>query len=400
MSTDFGYDETLGFVPATFDGLFASWQTAYTAATEENVDVENGAAADQGRTFAVILKAAYDDQLGVYNAGWVDGAPGTGGVAGGSSLELLLTPKIGPKVLAASSTVTISLGAAGGPAVNVPAGSKIAIAGETLTWSLDAPVVIPGGGFIDGEFTYSETGPKAAVASSSWDITTPVSGWVTATNVAAAVEGRDIETDAEYRARFRASTKDNVVAAVLKVPGVTAATMIEWPFDSADAFWGLKRWIEIIVVGGDDTAIATAIQGARAKSVTTVGNVSVALTDPSYVGGSVTNKFSRAVPVTVHIEVTISKGEGYPADASDDASKAREIVIRDAIVAAGALYVAGQDVVSYQLATVVGSAGIPGISNAVVLVDFADPPAINGTLIIADRDIAVIDSLNVDVIGA
>ena len=76
MSTDFGYDETLGFVPATFDGLFASWQTAYTAATEENVDVENGAAADQGRTFAVILKAAYDDQLGVYNAGWVDGAPG------------------------------------------------------------------------------------------------------------------------------------------------------------------------------------------------------------------------------------------------------------------------------------------------------------------------------------
>jgi len=400
MSTDFGYDETLGFVPATFDGLFASWQTAYTAATEENVNVENGTAADQGRTFAVILKAAYDDQLGVYNAGWVDGAPGTGGVAGGSSLELLLTPKIGPKLLATASTITINMGAAPGPAVNVPAGSKIVISGETLTWSLDAPVVIPGGGFIDGEFTYSETGPKTAIVTSSWAITTPVAGWVTNTNAAAAVVGRDIETDAEYRARFRSSTSDNVVAAVLKVSGVTAATMIEWPFDSADAFWGLKRWIEIIVVGGDDVEIATAIQGARAKSVTTVGNVSVALTDASYVGGSVTNKFSRPVPVPVHVEVTITKGEGYPASTATDDVTARETLIRDAIVAAGALYVAGQDVVSFQLQTVVGSAGIPGIADAVVLVGFLDPPTTNGTLIIPDREQATFAVGDVDVIGA
>jgi hypothetical protein len=400
MSTDFGYDEALGFVPATFDGLFAAWQTAYTAATEENVDVESGPAADQGRTVSVLLKAAYDDQLGVYNAGWVDGAPGTGGVAGGSSLELLLTPKIGPKLLAEASTITITMGAAAGPAVNVPAGSKIVIAGETLTWSLDSPVVIPGGGFIDGEFTYSETGPKTAVVSSTWSITTPVSGWVTNTNSAAAVVGRDIETDDEYRARFRSSTSDNVVAAVLKVPGVTAATMIEWPYDSADAFWGLKRWIEIIAVGGDDVAIATAIQGARAKSVTTVGNVSIALSDPSYVGGAVVNKFSRPVPVTVHVEVTITKGEGYPADASEDAAKARTILIREAIVAAGALLVAGQDVVSYQLATVVGSAGIPGIANAVVLVGFADPPLLDGVLVIPDREQATISSSDVDVFGA
>lgn len=397
----FGYDTTTGWLPATYDLVLADLKAKYIAETTANTDVENGPAADMLRTHAHILKDAWDDQLGAYNAGFISAAPGTNGVAEGSSLELLLTPKIGPKLAAVASTVVLPLTAAAGPDVNVPAGQTVALDDETTPWALVDAVVIPGGGSIDGTFRYSETGPKTVVAGSTWSILTPVTGWTAAgPNAADAIPGRNEETDAEYRERYRASLRNNIIAAVRAVEGVTSASIIENPTNTPDATWGLTHWFEVLVVGGDDEDVAAAIQATRAKGTSTAGNTSVNIADTDYVSGQVTIKFSRPVLVSIYVDITITQGEDYPADASTEAAAAREQAIKDAVVEYVAALDPGENTSGFKIAAYINNnAGIPGIDNITVKVDIVDPPVNTGTLAADIREQFTVDEGDIDVTG-
>jgi hypothetical protein len=395
----FGYDTTTGWLPATYDMVLLDLQNKYKAETSANIDVENGPAADLLRTFANVMKDAWDDGAGNYNSKFISAAPGTNGVAEGSSLELLLTPRIGPKLAAVGSTVVLPLFAAVGPNVNVPAGQTVALADETGAWALVGAVTIPGGGTIDGTWEYFETGPKTAIAASDWTILTPVTGWLSVgPNVADAIPGRSDETDAEYRQRWRDALLSNMIAAVRAVAGVTSASLLENPTNTPDAYWGLTHWVEVLVVGGDDDAVAAAIQASRAKGVNTVGNTIVGIIDADYVGGQVTIKFSRPELVAIYIEVTITKGEGYPGDMSVEAIAARETAIRAAVVTYVEALVPGENTSGFKIAAYVNNnAGIPGIDNIVVEVDIVDPPVNTGTLEAAVREQFAIDNELTDI---
>jgi uncharacterized phage protein gp47/JayE len=395
----FGYDTTTGWNPVTYALLLDDLKNKYKAQTSDNVDVENGPAADMLRTVSLMFKDAWDDQLGGYNSGFVSAAPGSNGVAEGSALENLLSSRIGPKLAAVASTITLELG--GTPGTIIPAGQTVVLEDESTTWSLDAEVTIGGGGTIDGEFTYSETGPKLAVAASDWTITTPVSGWDTADNAADAIPGRDEETDAEYRTRYIESLNNDVISEVRQVEGVTSASLIEHQLGTPDSYWGMTHWIEVLVVGGDDEAIATAIEATRSNGSNTMGTESVVLADAKYASGTVTIKFSRPTLVQCYATVTITKGEGYPSDASAAAIAARVTAIKDAIVDFFANLDPGEDTSCFQVAVAVGNnSGIPGLANVVVLVDDIDPPVNTGVLSAELRDQLTIDDLDIDVTGA
>lgn len=398
----FGYDKVTGWNPATFGALLADIQDKYRAQTSANVDVVHGPAADMLRTVAAILKDAWDDQLGAYNSGFVSAAPGTNGVAEGSSLELLLTPKIGPKLKATKSTVVLPLTAEAGPNIAVPAGQTVALQGESGAWALNDAVVIPGGGSIDGVFEYVETGPKIAVAGSTWAILTPVSGWVSVgPNPDDAILGRNDETDAEYRQRYRESLKNNIIAAVRQVEGVTSASLIEWPLNSPDPEWHLTHWFELLVVGGANEAIARAIDATRAKGTNTVGNTLVELLDATYVSGKVPIRFSRPVLVPIYVDVTITKGEGYPTDTSTEAVDARKAAIVKAVVAYVSGLDAGENTSGFKIASYIqANAGIPGIDDIAVKVDIVDPPVNTGTLSAARRELFTVQASDINVTGA
>lgn len=398
----FGYDSATGWLPATYDALLEDLQDKYKAETSANIDVVNGPAADMLRTVAGVLKDAWDDLTGAYNAGFISAAPGTNGVAEGSALELLLTPKIGPKLGEASSTVVLPLTAAAGPDVNVPAGQTVAIDDETTPWALTEAVLIPGGGSINGTFEYSETGPKLAIAASTWAILTPVTGWTAAgPNAADAVPGRDAETDAEYRQRYRDSLLNNIIAAVRMVDGVTSASLIEHPSADPDAYWGLTHWFEVLVVGGDDDEIAAAIQSTRAKGTSTVGTETVVITDADYIGGEVEIKFSRPSLITIYVVVTITQGEGYSTDTSSEAESARISAVTDAVVAYVAALDPGENTSGFKIASYVqANAGIAGIDDIVVKVDIVDPPVNTSTLVAAIREQFTVDEADIDVVGA
>jgi uncharacterized phage protein gp47/JayE len=398
----FGYSTSVGWLTADYDQVVKDLRAKYLAETSVNADVENGPPADMLRTVALALTQVWRDAEGAYNAGFISAAPGTNGVAEGSSLELLLSPRIGPKLAEQPSTIVLELAAAVGPDIAVPAGSRVRLTTDTAEWTLDAPVLIPGGGTIDGAFTFTEPGPKKVIAGSSWSITTPVSGWLTAgPNALDAIPGRYAEIDAEYRHRYRESLTNDVVAEVRKVAGVTLASVTEWPNGVPDGFWGLTHWVEVMVVGGADAAIAEAIHRSRSKGVRSVGNTTVVVADADYIGGSYPESFTRPVLVSTYAEVTITPGEGYPADGSTAAKDARKAAVRQAVFAHVAALQPGQDTSGFKIASYVNAnAGIPGIDLITVKIDTIDPPVNTGTLAVPIREQLTIALIDIDVIGA
>lgn len=396
----FGYDTTTGWNPATYADLLADIQAKYAAQTSANVDVVNGPAADFIRTLAYVAKDAYDDLLGAYNAGHITAAPGSGGVAEGSALEVLLTPKIGPKLAAAKSTVILPcVGVAG---TVIPIGTTVSIEGETVGWTLDAAVEIEGDGNVDGEFTYAVTGPKTVVAGSSWTIGNAVTGWASVgPNAADAITGRDTETDAEYRERYEDSLRNNLIAEVRKVKGVSSASLIEWDRGDPDDHWGIGHWFEVLVVGGSDDLVGAAIHRARAKGTRSIGTTSVAVADSDYVSGEKIEQFSRPAAVVCYLTVAIIKGEGYSSDTSTEAVAGRETAIKAAVVAHFAALNPGDDTSAFQNAVAIASkSGVPGIVGATVLVDTVSPPVNVGVLEADIRDQLTITADAITVTGA
>jgi hypothetical protein len=399
----FGFDPALGWISATGPALLADHQAKYIAASVGTPDVDNGPAADMLRTLAAINLELWQDAEGAYNSKHIAEAPGTNGVAEGSALELNLAPKIGPKLVATKSTVVVPMNADPGPAVNIPLGSQIRITNETTPWTITAAVVIPGGGSIDAEFEYTLTGPKLAVAGTTWTIATPVSGWASVSpNVLDAIPGRNDETDAEYRARWRAAADDDTAAAIAKLGGVQSVRLIENPTGNPDGYWNETHWVEYMVEGGDNDEIALTIHSGlsgRAKGVLSIGNTTVFVADADYVGGGIVERFTRPVSIVTYVELTITKGPEYPTDGSAEAEAARLKLYRDQVEAFYSEQIGtGDKLIPFKLESYVDSnIGIAGIEEITAKVDTITPPVNTGTLTPGDREKYTIATLDITV---
>jgi len=145
---------------------------------------------------------------------------------------------------------------------------------------------------------------------STFNSISAISGLISGRNVLASQAGTDIETDVELRLRRQeslstagASTLESIVSKVRGLSGVTATAGYENVAITTDSYGRPAKSFEIVVVGGEDEAIAQKIYDFKPAGIeTTYGSgggvaaspVTVAITDENGVDKDI--KFSRGVP--------------------------------------------------------------------------------------------------------
>ncbi len=313
-------------------------------------------------------QAAEDQVAAVYSATWFR-------TASGPALDRHAEFVIGPRTRATSS-VASAIPLTGTAGTVIPAGSAITPVGTTVRWLLLAEVTLDGAGEGEGDFEAESTGPIAAVTGTTWTISTPSAGWTGAGPSPTDAElGNDDELDESYRNRLAEAVRSGPIGrAIARVPGVTLVTVLEHPHDYPDAYHGKRNWIEPLVVGGDDDAVAIAIHEARGPGITVLGNTLVNVDDDQYKGGQVPIRFSRPDEVAIYVKVTITKGEAYPKTTGTTALDARAAAVKNAILtwAATALQ-PSVDVSAFQIAASAANA-VVGIKSLAVLVGTVNPP--------------------------
>lgn len=172
-----------------------------------------------------------------------------------------------------------------------------------------------------------EFGPVTANANTLTQIVSSILGWDSVSNPYAAVKGSFRETDEELRLRFE-STKatkganmfESVVSDVSEQEGVTDIRVYENDTSNVDTNGIPPHAFSTLVVGGDQDAIAAAIWSNKPVGIGTHGDVSVDVLDSQ--GRVHVVKFSRPTPVTIYVDITVTKLGAYPQDGDDLIKKA------------------------------------------------------------------------------
>lgn len=250
-----------------------------------------------------------------------------------------------------------------------------------------------GTGAVDLTALSEQTGPIVAAIGSLVTILTPVSGWASVFNVGAAVLGVATEPDAAFRVRreeeLRGAGKASVEAiraALLKVTGVTAATVFENPTDTTNSDGMPPHSIEGLALGGANSDVAEAIFLNKAAGIATTGNQSpVTITDSQGITHSIL--YSRPVLENIWITVNVlAEASLFPANG------AQQII--NALLAYGQGLVTDYDVFSSQLAAAcltVSGVLDPGLP----LIGLSNPPVSSATIAIGPRQLAVFDQARI-----
>ena len=204
-------------------------------------------------------------------------------------------------------------------------------------------------------FTGDEVGPVEQPVDTIDTISTPVLGWDSVSNPVEAAIGSFIETDSELRERFRNSKFDkstNVIealySAILGIQGVQDLRIYENDTSVTDSNGVLGHSFLTIVDGGLGSAIAQAIWDNKPIGILSQGNTTVTVLDTQGLPHDV--NFSRPVPVTVYIEISLTINSQFPPNG--------EGAIRDALIQYISDLKIGDDVVYSRLYTPINS--IPG----------------------------------------
>ena len=228
----------------------------------------------------------------------------------------------------------------------LPANSQIRSNVDNTLWLTTAAIVIGVSQSATGFATCVTPGRVLAAAGELTVIGTPYPGWSSVTNAAAA-PGEAAESDVEFRSRRNNSVslpgsnmKDNMLAAVANVAGVTDVKILENNSDDPVDPDGIPYTaIAVIVNGGTDQGIGQAMYSKynpgtpmyprySTKTDTWVDppgttGVKVQITSPS-TGNIETMTFQRAVALPIYVSVAVQRKGNLPSDI--------EQRIKDAIV--------------------------------------------------------------------
>lgn len=247
----------------------------------------------------------------------------------------------------------------------------------------------------DVEAESAVTGAVQAVSGSITTIETPVAGWTGVINLLDATPGTARESNAALRIRreLELFTQADAVlgaiyAAVLRVDGVTAATVFQ-NTSPATADGMPPHSVEAVVTGGDDQDIVDALFASVGAGIKAYGNTSGVAVDPN--GDSQAVGFSRAVQVPTYETLTVVVDRKvFPADGED--------LIKAAIVAAGDLYPNGEDLAASALIPMVFGAcpGVKDVPLDEIFIGTAPSPASNDTIAISKRQVATFDTSRIE----
>ena len=248
----------------------------------------------------------------------------------------------------------------------IPAGAVMSGGGPDglARWTLDASVTLASGTGT-GAATAADVGAITAAIGEIDAISTPVSGWTAVTNAAAAVTGRDIETDAALRLRrqqaLRVAGTGSAAAmrsGLIALDYVEAAIVVENTLDTATTVSGVAlepRSVAVILwpsslTTAQEEAVAAVIYRRLPVGIETNGAESATVTGAD--GRSKTVRWAYAAELTVNVVATLVLATGYAIGDVDD-------LVEDAITAyfltatVGG-YIDDQDVEEYVRAEVEG----------------------------------------------
>ena len=171
----------------------------------------------------------------------------------------------------------------------VPAGSVADVLSDpTSRWVTltDAVNATASQATVTVEAEQETAGTLPAAATTISHIATPVAGWVSVTNLAAASPGIAADTDPVLRRRAETELQgvgttpaEAIRAALLRVPLVAEVVVWENTSDLTDADSRPPHSVEAMVRGGDDNAIAAVLWATKARGIATHGSTSATVLD-------------------------------------------------------------------------------------------------------------------------
>lgn len=208
------------------------------------------------------------------------------------------------------SSVVITIN--GRPETEIPA--DFTISDGSQNYKIESPTQIPEGGEIKANFINLEINDKASNANTITQIVTNVNGVERVNNEAPSTMATMRETDAQLfnRCLYFGSTATNasfrsIMANVAQVQGVSRIAGAENVLDTPQTINGVEltpHSICIVVDGGENEAIAKAIQESKATGCDMVGTTEQVL----YIDKQkYTYKFYRPTQVALQVQVTVSK---------------------------------------------------------------------------------------------
>lgn len=153
-------------------------------------------------------------------------------------------------------------------------------------------------------------------------IKTPLNGITYAINTEATTQGRDKETDNQFRDRHYSSlsksgagTGDSIRGELLAVVGVREAFVTENDLDVVDEAGRPAHSFEAVVLGGNAVDIAAAILRKKAAGIRAFGTQTEIVKDSS--GNDQTIGFSWADSAQIWTDTVITKNAAFPLNGED-----------------------------------------------------------------------------------
>lgn len=186
-------------------------------------------------------------------------------------------------------------------------------------------------------FSSVEHGSLEVASESVTQIVTVIPGWDSVTNPEGGVTGRDRESDAELRTRYRQSVAINSIgnvatieANIAEIDGVIDVQVLENVSSVADTQFGVNvpaHGIAVCVFGGDDSAIAESIYKSKMGGTSMDGNTTVSFTDSEFSNTTYSYPIYRPTVQNFYVKVD------FYTDAMDDGTQAavKQAIINDAL---------------------------------------------------------------------
>lgn len=294
-----------GIVAPTYAQVYASLQASYLLIFGSDAYVGNDS--QDGQLMAVFAQAITDNNaatIQAYNAyspAFAQGAGLSSNVKINGIKRLISSFSTAPVMIIGQAGITINNGQASDIYSN--------------TWNLPALVKVPSGGSITVLATAQNAGAVAAPIGAINVIATPMAGWQSVSNTAAASLGAPVETDNKLRIRQAVSTaypaqtvNQAILAAVANVPGVLQSALEENSTGATDVNGVPAHTISVVVSGGDPVAVATAIASRKTPGTGTYGT-----TSQTIYTGNIPNQinFYYALPEVLTATITLHALNGY-----------------------------------------------------------------------------------------
>lgn len=289
------FDEILSYLQESYRGIFGA-------------DVYLGNDSQDGQFIGIVATAINDSNAAAvasYNAR----SPST---AVGNGLSSVVKINGLKRLVSSFSTVDVDLVGVAGTEIN----DGLVADTNGNTWALPPYVLIPPAGTVTVTATALTEGEIIAAAGTVTKIKTPAYGWQSVTNASAAEPGAPVEKDAVLRVRQSKSVSlpsltilDGIVGAVGDLAGVTQVKAYENDTDTTDGNGLPEHSISLVVLGGDATEIATAIQKKKSPGTYTHGSTSVSVVDSRGIANTI--RFYTPTPVATSVAIQLHALTGY-----------------------------------------------------------------------------------------